>query len=134
MRHIPESPKSISRFSIRARLKSFVHAGRGLRWLVKDEHNARVHLAASAAVVAAGLVLRISPADWRWLVLSIALVWLAEAFNTTIEELCDRISPEFDVAIGRIKDLAAGGVLVASIAAVLIGALTLAPPLMDCVG
>lgn len=134
MRQMPEKPKSISRFSIRARLKSFVYAGRGLRWLVQDEHNARVHLAASVAAVAAGLVLQISAADWRWLILAIALVWLAEAFNTTIEELCDRLSPEFDIAIGRIKDLAAGGVLVASIAAVLIGMVTLSPPLMEYLG
>lgn len=58
------------------------------------------------------------------------LVWLAEAFNTAVEGLCDRIHPEFDPAIGRIKDLGAGGVLVASIAAALIGVLTLGPPLL----
>jgi|EndMetStandDraft_4_1072995.scaffolds.fasta_scaffold395960_2 diacylglycerol kinase (ATP) len=130
MREFPETPKTRSGFSLRARLKSFVYAGRGLRWLIQDEHNARVHLAASVIVVSIGLFLRISLADWRWLILAIALVWLAEAFNTTIEELCDRISPEFDIAIGRIKDLAAGGVLVASIAAMLIGAVTLLPPLL----
>ncbi|TDW63278.1 diacylglycerol kinase (ATP) [Novosphingobium sp. PhB55] len=126
----PPGKTTSSPFSPRARLRSFLFAGRGLRWLVRDEHNARLHLAASLGVVVAGFWLEISAADWRWLVLAMALVWLAEAFNTAVEGLCDRIHPEFDPAIGRIKDLGAGGVLVASIAAALIGVLTLGPPLL----
>ena len=111
-------------------MKSFVYAGRGLRWLVQDEHNAWLHLAASAGVIVAGLALHISLDDWRWLVLAIALVWVTEAINTAVEELCDRISPEFDRSIGRVKDLAAGAVLAASIAAAVVGLLTLGPPLL----
>jgi diacylglycerol kinase (ATP) len=121
-------------FSIAARLKSFVYAARGLRWLVQDEHNARIHLAASIAVVAAGAVLRVSLAEWRWLVLAIALVWMTEAFNTMVEELCDKVQPEFDPVIGRIKDIAAGAVLVASLAAGVIGILTLGPSLSEALG
>lgn len=126
--------RSPVRFSVGARLKSFVYAGRGLRWLVQDEHNARLHLAASLAVVACGLYLRVSIEEWRWLVVAIALVWMAEAFNTVVEELCDRIQPDFDPAIGRIKDLSAGAVLVASIASFLIGLFTLGPPVAALVG
>jgi diacylglycerol kinase (ATP) len=127
-------PTPETQFSIRARLKSFSFAGRGLRWLVQDEHNAWLHLAASLVVIAAGFLLRISVADWRWLVVAIAMVWMAEAFNTAIEDLCDRISPEFDSAIGRVKDLAAGGVLIATIAAALIGLMTLVPALLTVFG
>ncbi|WP_159982688.1 MULTISPECIES: diacylglycerol kinase family protein [unclassified Novosphingobium] len=126
-----EVSASKPRFSVTARLKSFVFAGRGLRSLVQGEHNARLHLAASLVVVAAGLMLRVSAADWRWLTLAIAMVWLAEAFNTAIEDICDHITPDFDPAIGRIKDLAASAVLVASTAAALIGLITLAPPLLE---
>lgn len=126
--------RSPAKFSLSARLKSFVYAGRGLRWLVQDEHNARLHLAASLVVVIGGFCLRVSAEEWRWLVVAIALVWLAEAFNTVVEELCDRIQPDFDPAIGRIKDLSAGAVLVASIASLLIGLLTLVPPLVALAG
>jgi diacylglycerol kinase (ATP) len=125
-----ETPASKARFSLGARLKSFVFAGRGLRSLLIDEHNAWLHLAASIAVAAAGLVLPVSMADWRWLILAIGIVWLAEAFNTAIEDLCDLINPEFDPAIGRIKDMAAGGVLIAAMVAASIGLLTLVPPLV----
>lgn len=128
---MPEALAPQTQFSIRARLKSFIYAGRGLRALVYGEHNARLHLAASISVVSCGLILQISAADWRWIVLAIAIVWLAEAFNTAIEDLCDRINPEFDPAIGRIKDLAAGAVLIASVAAALIGVLTMGPVLLE---
>lgn len=114
-------------FSVRARLKSFVYAGRGLRYLVQDEHNARVHLAASVVVLFLGFSFEVSANDWCWLVVAMAIVWLAEAFNTMVEELCDRIQPEFDPTIGRIKDIAAGAVLIASIASIVIGLLTLGP-------
>jgi diacylglycerol kinase (ATP) len=108
-------------------MKSFVYAGRGLHSLVRTEHNAWLHLAATVAVVTAGFALKISLGDWRWITLAIAMVWIAEAFNTAIEELCDRITDAFDPAIGRVKDLAAGAVLLASIGAAIIGALTLGP-------
>lgn len=95
------------------------------------EHNAWLHLVASAAVVIAGFALHISLDEWRWLVLAIALVWVTEAMNTAVEELCNRINPEFDKSIGRVKDLSAGAVLAASLAAAVIGLLTLGPPILN---
>ncbi len=111
-------------------MNSFVYAGRGLRSLVRSEHNAWLHLAASAVVIPAGFALKLTVDEWRWIVLAIALVWIAEAFNTAIEALCDRITDAFDPVIGRVKDLAAGGVLLASIGAAIIGVLTLGPAAM----
>lgn len=122
--------RSKTGFSIQARLKSFIYAGRGLRWLIQDEHNARVHLAASILVIVAGIFLDVSVNDWLWLIVAMALVWLAETFNTMVEELCDRIQPDFDPAIGRIKDISAAAVLIASIASVLIGLLVLGPKMI----
>ena len=127
----PDLPAAKLPFSVTARLKSFVYAGRGLRWLVQDEHNAWMHLAASAMVVVAGFLLHISFDDWRWLVFAIAFVWVTEAMNTAVEELCDFVSPGFAHPIGRVKDLAAGAVLAASLAAAVIGLLTLGPPCLQ---
>ena len=105
-----------------------------MRWLAQDEHNAWLHLAASAIVVVAGVVLNISLNDWRWLVSAIGFVWVTEAINTAIEHLSDHVSPQFNIAIGRVKDLAAGAVLAASFAAAVIGLLTLGPPLLKTLG
>lgn len=127
------APSSKTSFSLKARLASLRFAARGLAYLFRDEHNAWVHLAAAIAVIATGSMLRLSTQDWRWLVLAIALVWLSEAFNTAIEDLCNHVTPGFHPAIGRVKDIAAGAVLIAAVAAGIIGLMTLGPPLLATV-
>ncbi|WP_202798663.1 diacylglycerol kinase family protein [Sphingomonas elodea] len=124
-------PTRLRVFTARARLSSFGYAARGVRELVGREHNAWIHLAATLAVAAAGLILRLDASDWRWLILAAALVWCAEAINTAVEGLCDHVHPGFDAVIGRVKDIAAGAVLIAAIAAALIGAITFLPHLLE---
>ena len=75
------------------------------------------------------VLLQLSTDDWRWIILAIAIVWVAEAFNTAIERLCDAVTVERDENIGYAKDVAAGGVLMAAIAAALIGLTIFAPKL-----
>jgi diacylglycerol kinase (ATP) len=115
------------RFSIAARLKSFTYAFAGFAFMLRTQHNAWLHLLATFIVVAAGFALQVGANDWRWLIAAIALVWLAEAMNTAFEHLCDVVSPEFHQSVKRSKDIAAGAVLVAAIAAALIGVMTLWP-------
>ncbi|SFR89470.1 diacylglycerol kinase family protein [Sphingomonas jatrophae] len=121
------APAPDPRFSASARLASFRFAWAGLRWLVRNEPNARLHLIAAGLVLAAGAVLHVSLADWRWLILATALVFAAEGLNSAIERLCDHLHPKRHPAIGTVKDVAAGAVLVCATAAALIGAVTLLP-------
>jgi diacylglycerol kinase (ATP) len=125
----PKSPTPPVRkgFSPAARMRSFGFAAAGIRHLVRTEHNAWLHFAATVAVIALSAYLRISAADWRWIVAAIAAVWSAEAMNTALEALCNLISPGPDEQIRIAKDLAAGAVLVVAIGAAIIGGLTLAP-------
>jgi diacylglycerol kinase (ATP) len=116
-------------FSLRARAQSFVDAGRGLASLLAHEPNARIHLAASLVAVALGAWLQLSAGEWCWIALAIALVWVAEGFNSALEALADALHPARDAGIGRAKDLAAGAVLAAAIASLAIGALVFGPRL-----
>ena len=63
------------------------------------------------------------------LVFAIALVWLAEAMNTAIDFLADEVSEEKRERIGKTKDIAAFGVLVSAVAAVIIGGIVFLPHL-----
>lgn len=112
---------------LQRRLRSFAHAGRGLRVLVATQVHARIHAAATVVVIAAGLILRIDAADWRWLAAAIAAVWAAEAFNTALEYLADEVSLERRERLGRAKDLAAAAVLCTALGAAALGALVLVP-------
>jgi diacylglycerol kinase (ATP) len=118
-----------SGLGLAARAASFRYAGRGLRSLVASQPNARVHAAATLAAVALALALGLSRLEWCALVLAIGLVWVAEALNTAIEQLCDLVSREAHPLVAGAKDLAAGGVLAAALAAAGVGALVFAPRL-----
>jgi len=117
-------------FSLASRARSFQHAGRGVAVLLSGQPNTWIHAAATVAVVALGLYLEVSSLDWCALILAITAVWVAECLNTAIEVLADAISSDWDPLIGRAKDIAAGGVLIAAIGAVAIGLVVLGPPLL----
>jgi diacylglycerol kinase len=124
---LQQQPEPRARFTIAARLRSLRHAGRGLLFLLRSEHNARLHFAATAAVIGAGLALGIDSVDWRWIAAAILWVWSAEALNTAIERICNLVSREPDERIRIVKDVAAGAVLVSAAGAALIGAFTFLP-------
>lgn len=120
-------------FSLAARLRSFVYAGRGLRTMLASEHNAWVHLVATLAVVALGFALGVSRLEWVALILAIVAVWTSEALNTAVEFLCDVASPEFHPLVEKAKDVAAAAVLICALGAVAVGVLVLGPPLLTLV-
>jgi diacylglycerol kinase (ATP) len=111
-------------------LASFGHAFRGLARLLARQPHARVHAAAACAAVAAGLLLDISRGEWVAVALSIGLVFAAEALNSAIEELADALHPDEHPGIGRAKDLAAAGVLLAAAAAAIVGLIVFLPRLL----
>ena len=118
-------------FSVIARIKSFRYALAGLWLMLRTQHNAWVHLAASLLVCTLAVLLRVSAADWRWLVTAMALVWVAEALNTAFEHLCDVVSPDFHHAVQKSKDIAASAVLICAVVAACIGILTFWPYLVQ---
>jgi diacylglycerol kinase (ATP) len=102
------------RFSVAARLKSFSFAFEGFAYMLRTQHNAWVHLVATIVVVTAGFALSVTADAWRWLIVALALVWVAEAMNTAFEHLCDVVSPDLHESVKRSKDIAAAAVLCAS--------------------
>lgn len=114
--------------------KSFGYAFKGVVSLFRYENNAKIHLIAGIVAVATAFYLELNPTEWCILVIQIALVMAAEAFNTAIEKLCDVISPEKHPVIGTVKDIAAGAVLITAIAAVISGLLLFLPKILQLSG
>ena len=121
------------KFSIRSRIKSFSHAIAGVRQFVWREHNARIHLAATIAVIIAGWAVKVSTTEAAILAAVIGIVWVAEILNTCVEKLADHITKEQHPEIKIIKDLAAGAVLVAAAIAVIAGLFIFIPRLIKIV-
>lgn len=117
-------------FTWRKRLLSFKFAFNGIRLLIKNEHNAWIHSFATVCVLTAGFVLGLNKMEWVAIVFAIGSVFAAEAVNSSIEALADLVSPGYNEAIKRTKDLAAGAVLILAIAAAVVGCLIFVPKLL----
>jgi diacylglycerol kinase len=113
------------------RLRSVNCAINGIAIMLRTQQNAWLHAMASAGVLAFGLLVGLSAAEWCWIVLAIVSVWTAEALNTAFEFLTDVASPAFHPIAGKAKDVAAGAVLLAACGAVVIGVLILGPHALD---
>lgn len=117
-------------FSWKARLKSFVYAWDGIVSFFRWEHNAQVHLAITFLVLVLSVTLGVNKWEAIAVVFSIAFVWIAEMFNTAIEKAMDFITLEKHPQIKLIKDISAGAVLIAAIAAVIVGCFIFIPKLI----
>ena len=108
---------------------SFRHALEGIACVVREERNARIHLAAAGVVIVLGLWLGLTTLEWALIVVAIALVFVGEMLNTVVEVVVDLVTPEEHPLAKCAKDVAAGAILVVSFAAAIIGLLVLGPPL-----
>ena len=111
--------------------RSFSYALKGIFTVFKEEFNARVHLLAALVSVTLAIVLKLAWFEWVILVLVIGGVFAMELINTSIEGLADLYSREHNPKIKKIKDLAAGAVLVSAIAALIIGCIIFLPKILS---
>ena len=109
--------------------KSIGVAFDGIVDLIKSENNAKVHLVSTIVVIIVGLKLQFLAIEWLWISLAIAGVWVAELINTAIEKLTDLVSPEINPIAKKVKDYAAGAVLVMAIWAIFVFCLISLPHL-----
>ncbi|MES2140814.1 MAG: diacylglycerol kinase family protein [Bacteroidota bacterium] len=116
-------------FSISNRIKSFGFAIEGIITFFKTQHNAWIHAFATVIVVVVGFVLKVNNAEWCLLATAIAMVFISEMLNTAIEFLTDIVSPGYNIQAKKVKDVAAGAVLISAIAAVVIGVIIFLPKL-----
>jgi len=116
-------------FSTRSRLNSFEFAVKGICKFFQQEPNAWIHLAATIIVFIAAAYFEVSSNEIIALIIVMGFVWVAEIFNTVVERVMDFISTKRNSKIEFIKDLAAGGVLVAAITAIVTGAIVFIPKL-----
>ena len=101
----------------------------GIAGAFRAEFNVRIHAAATLVVIALGIWLKVSVTEWALLFISIGTVITAELLNTAVERLADRITREQDPLIKQAKDIAAGGVLIAALVALVVGILVFLPKL-----
>lgn len=109
---------------------SFRHAIDGIRDTFHAERNFRFHFLAFVFVMVGGILLHLSALRFVAVLFAVALVMMAELFNTAIEATVDLAMPERNPLAKRAKDASAGAVLIAAICAFLVGGFVFIPVLM----
>jgi diacylglycerol kinase len=110
--------------------KSVGHASRGLVMAFREEMNIKIHVIISLVVIAAGIYFNISATEWLVLILTIVLVMSLEIINSILERVIDIIKPSVNQYVKEMKDMIAGSVLLAAIAAVVVGLIIFVPKIL----
>ena len=114
-----------------SRIHAFGHAFRGWWYVLQTQHNAWIHTLVAVIVFILAFWLKLPAHDWAILILTATMVFAAEFVNTAIEAVVDLASPQKHPLAKVGKDVGAAAVLIAALAAVLIGLLILGPPLWE---
>ena len=115
---------------LKKRIESFKFAFAGIRHFIKSEPNVIIHLLAALIVIICGFFFSINKVEWCLVIFAIGLVLSAEAFNTSIEYLTNLVSPDYHELAGKTKDVAAAAVLLAAIAAAIVGLIIFLPKIL----
>jgi diacylglycerol kinase (ATP) len=120
----------VQKFSLRKRAKSFHFAFHGLFQFFNTQHNAIIHAVATGVVITLSAIIKLPPAKFLFVIIAIGLVWMAELFNTAIEQLCDMVCAQQHPQIKFIKDVSAAAVLVTALVAVITACIIFIPALL----
>ncbi|MCP5103596.1 MAG: diacylglycerol kinase family protein [bacterium] len=112
-------------------MKRFKDAFKGILAAFKSQLNFRLQVLAAVLVTIAGFAFKITLVEWGLIAIAAGLVLTAEAVNTAIETLTDIVSPGYNEKAGRVKDIAAGAVLIAAAISVIIGVIIFLPKILQ---
>ena len=101
--------------------KAFNAAIEGILYTFKSERNMKIHYCLAVAVLIISLFFDLTKVEMLLLTFAISLVVISEMFNTAIEKTIDMITEEYNPLAKIAKDVAAGGVLIATLNSVVVG-------------
>jgi diacylglycerol kinase len=112
-------------------IKSVDFALQGMTQFFSKQRNAKLQTVMGITAITLGFIVSISPYQWLLVLFCIGLVISLEMINSAIEIFCDMVTTDFHPKIKIIKDVAAGAVLVASLASLVIGLIIFIPALTN---
>lgn len=112
-------------------ITSLEFAIKGIQTVFEEERNMRKHVFLGGMAMLAGVVLGLDRLEWLWIFLAVFLVWIVEIINTVFENVVDMCTDCHFHPIGKkVKDMAAGAVLMTSIFAVIVGLIIFLPKIL----
>ena len=108
-------------------IQSVGHAFNGFFIALKSEASLKIQFTLGLIAIGLGFYFEVSQTEWMFIIVSIVAVLSTETVNSSIEELADRVTLDKDPMIKKVKDMAAGAVLVTALGALLIGCIIFIP-------
>ena len=112
-------------------IKSFGYAIHGIMTFLRRERNGQLQAFAAVCTVALGFYLHISNMEWILIIACIGAVISLEMINSSIERICNISFEGYHREVKLIKDMAAGAVLIAAIASLIIALIIFVPKIMS---
>ena len=100
---------------------SFGYAKQGLLTVWKEEYNFRIEVIFTILILGIMYYFNFSLLEFIICIIAMTFILSAEIVNTAIEDVCNKIEPNRDPAIGKIKDTMAGFVFITVISGLTIG-------------
>ncbi|NLB73188.1 MAG: diacylglycerol kinase family protein [Firmicutes bacterium] len=111
--------------------ESFRCAFQGVVFVLRTERNMVLHFVAAVLTLLVAALFGVTKLELACLTLTIAIVLVCELTNTALEILCDIVCADVEPRIRRVKDIAAGAVLISAVSAVIVGILVLGPRIIS---
>jgi len=108
-------------------LESFNRAANGIIFCLRTQRNFRIHILAAVLVLFFSLWFHITKEEFLLVLTAIFLVLVTEIINTAVEVTIDLITQEYHPLAAVAKNVAAGGVMLAAIIAVITGYIVFFP-------
>lgn len=102
-------------------VSAFRFALAGIVYCIQRECHMKIHLSAAFTAIGLACWLELSRVEIMILLITIGGVITAEIFNTALEAIVDKISPEHHPLAKAAKDAAAGAVLVQAVISLGVG-------------
>jgi diacylglycerol kinase len=118
------------KFKNKTLIESFQRAFEGIVYIYKTHNHFKIEILIALIAIILGLSLRISKIEWLFVSTAIFLFFVAEIFNTIIEDITDLVKNEYDLKIKAVKDLSGGAVLFAVIYSLIIGFIIFLPKIL----
>lgn len=100
--------------------KALGHAIDGVIQAFKSERNLRIDYVIGLVVLISSLFFDFTKTEFACLCLTIGFVIFSEMINSTVEYIVDLITDKYDIRAKAAKDIAAGGVFISSMVAVVV--------------
>ena len=111
-------------------IQRFQYTFQGCRWMLNKDSKFLQHIIMAVGVVILNIFLGINSIQFALTMTAVFLVIITEVMNTSIEYVVDLVTDKYHDLAMKAKDVAAFGVLLAAIYALIIAAIVYLPYMM----